>query len=105
MSARYLHLVRMDVAHDLEPTFNAVYDSEHLPLLKAVPGVLRATRYRNASPTYPRYIAAYELESRDEPCRLPPSSFTSRSTITVGCGPTSPWLMIQSSRAGLSLQV
>jgi hypothetical protein len=65
MSARYLHLVRMDVAHDLEPTFNAVYDSEHLPLLKAVPGVLRAMRYRNSSPTYPRYIAAYELESQD----------------------------------------
>ena len=27
----YLYLVRMDVAHDLEPTFNEVYDKEHLP--------------------------------------------------------------------------
>ena len=63
MSSRYLYLVRMDVAHDLEPTFNEVYDSEHMPLLLAVPGVLRATRYRSPSPTYPRYIAAYELES------------------------------------------
>ena len=63
MSARYLYLVRMDVAHDLEQTFNDVYDHEHLPLLAAVPGVIRATRYRQLSPTEPRYIAAYELES------------------------------------------
>jgi hypothetical protein len=63
MSARFLYLVRMDVAHDLEKTFNDVYDHEHLPLLAAVPGVIRATRYRQPSPTDPRYIAAYEMES------------------------------------------
>ena len=63
MSSRYLYLVRMDVAHDLEPTFNEVYDTEHAPLLAAVPGVLHASRYRSPSPTYPRYIAAYEFES------------------------------------------
>jgi hypothetical protein len=63
MSTRYLHLVRMDVAHDLEKAFNDVYDQEHVPALAAVPGVARATRYRNPSPTAPRYIAAYEIES------------------------------------------
>jgi len=63
MSGRYLYLVRMDVAHDHEKTFNDVYDHEHVPALAAVPGVLRATRYRNPSPTDPRYIAAYEMES------------------------------------------
>jgi len=63
MSARYLYLVRMDVAHDHEKTFNHVYDHEHIPALAAVPGVLRATRYRNPSPTDPRYLAAYEMES------------------------------------------
>ncbi|HKA61496.1 MAG TPA: hypothetical protein VKH83_03680 [Methylomirabilota bacterium] len=63
MSARFLYLVRMDVAHDFEKTFNNVYDHEHLPLLAAVPGVIRATRYRQTSPTDPRYIAAYEMES------------------------------------------
>jgi hypothetical protein len=63
MSARFLYLVRMDVAHALEKTFNDVYDHEHLPLLAAVPGVIRATRYRQPSPTDPRYIAAYEMES------------------------------------------
>jgi len=65
MSKRSLYLVRMDVAHDLEKVFNDVYDTEHVPLLAAVPGVIRATRYRNPSPTDPRYIAAYELESLD----------------------------------------
>ena len=70
MSSRYLHLVRMDVAHDLEPTFNEVYDTEHAPLLAAVPGVLRASRYRSPSPTYPRYIAAYGSRAR-RCCRAP----------------------------------
>ena len=63
MSPHALYLVRMDVAHDLEPTFNEVYDKEHLPLLRAVPGVVRGSRYRNPSPTEPRYLAAYELTS------------------------------------------
>ena len=63
MSTSYLHLVRMDVAHDHERTFNDVYDREHIPGLLAVPGVVRATRSRNPSPTDPRYIAAYEIES------------------------------------------
>ena len=63
MSPHALFLVRMDVAHDLEPTFNDVYDKEHLPLLQAVPGVVRGSRYRHPSPTEPRYLAAYELTS------------------------------------------
>ena len=58
-----LFLVRMDVAHDLEARFNEVYDKEHVPNLAAVPGVRRAGRYRQPSPTEPRYLAAYELDS------------------------------------------
>jgi hypothetical protein len=63
MSAHGLFLVRMDVAHDHEARFNEVYDKEHVPALQAVPGVGRGTRYRQPSPTDPRYIATYELES------------------------------------------
>ncbi len=63
MAPRGLFLVRMDVAHDHEARFNEVYDKEHVPLLQAVPGVIRASRYRQLSPTEPRYLAAYELES------------------------------------------
>jgi hypothetical protein len=58
-----LYLVRMDVAHDHEATFNEVYDTEHLGHLRKVPGVRRASRYRQPSPTDPRYLAAYELDS------------------------------------------
>jgi len=63
MSAHGLFLVRMDVAHDHAATFNEVYDTEHIPNLKAVPGVRRAARYTQPSPTEPRYLAAYELDS------------------------------------------
>jgi hypothetical protein len=63
MSASGFFLVRMDVAHDHETTFNEVYDREHLPNLRAVPGVRSAARYRQPSPTEPRYLAAYELDS------------------------------------------
>jgi hypothetical protein len=63
MSAHALFLVRMDVAHDLEATFNEVYDKEHVPNLKSVPGVRRAGRYKQPSATEPRYLAAYELDS------------------------------------------
>src|SRR5262249_17216984 len=62
MSTRYLHLVRMDVAHDHEAIFNDIYDREHVPALLSVPGVARASRYRHPSPTDPRYIAAYDPE-------------------------------------------
>ena len=63
MSTSALYLVRMDVAHDHEATFNEVYDREHVGNLRAVPGVQRASRYRQPSPTDPRYLAAYELDN------------------------------------------
>ena len=62
-NAPYLFSASMDVQADKEALFHEVYDREHVPALKAVPGVGRATRYRNSSPTDPRYIAAYEIES------------------------------------------
>jgi hypothetical protein len=63
MATHALYLVRMDVAHDHEATFNEVYDKEHVPNLRAVPGVRRASRYRQPSATEPRYIAAYEVDA------------------------------------------
>ena len=62
MAAHALYLVRMDVAHDHEATFNEVYDKEHVPNLRGVNGVRRASRYRQSSATEPRYMAAYELD-------------------------------------------
>ena len=65
MGTHHLYLVRMDVAHDHEAEFNEVYDTEYIPRLAAVPGVRRASRYRNPAPTYARYLAAYEIDSPD----------------------------------------
>jgi hypothetical protein len=50
----------MDVAREHEAAFNDVYDREHVPNLRAVSGVRRASRYRQPSPSEPRYLAAYE---------------------------------------------
>ena len=58
-----LYLVRMDIAHDHEASFNEIYDTEHIQHLRKVPGIRRASRYRQPSPTDPRYLAAYELDS------------------------------------------
>ena len=77
--ARYLLTVAMDVDPDKEALFNEVYDTEHVPLLSRVPGVLSIRRYRNAPltmtiggerksivmETQPRYLAVYELASPD----------------------------------------
>jgi len=77
--AHYIFIASMDVDPDKEDLFNEVYDTEHVPLLSKVPGVLSAKRYRSEPLTMviagkkqtieaqgePRYSAVYELESPD----------------------------------------
>jgi hypothetical protein len=57
-----LLLNAMNVVPEHEAEFNEWYDTEHIPALSSVPGVLAARRFRarNASP---RYIALYHLAS------------------------------------------
>ena len=38
--AQYLFIASMDVNHDKLIIFNEVYDNEHVPMLKKVPGVV-----------------------------------------------------------------
>ena len=80
MSSRHLHLVRMDVAHDLEPTFNEVYDTEHVPLLLKLPGCVNVARFRTEAAGEPRYLAAYEVDRTD----LPMSKLWN-DTSDIGC--------------------
>ena len=75
--ARYIFIASMDVDPEKEDLFNEVYDTEHVPLLLKVPGVLSAKRYktepltlfvRGATQTVvakgePLYSAVYEIES------------------------------------------
>ena len=77
--SKYVLTVCMDVDADKEALFNEVYDSEHIPLISKVQGVLAVRRYRNVPLTMtiggeaktivmadePRYMAVYELESPD----------------------------------------
>jgi hypothetical protein len=57
-----LLLVGMTPAPEVETEFNAWYDTEHVPALSRVPGVLCARRFRAGSGN-PKYIALYHLVS------------------------------------------
>jgi hypothetical protein len=75
--ARYIFIASMDVDPEKEDLFNEIYDTEHIPLLLQVPGVLSAKRYKTEPLTVfvrgarqtvvqqdePRYSAVYEIES------------------------------------------
>jgi hypothetical protein len=65
--AKYLYVVMMDVAPDVEAAFNEVYDREHIPALLKVPGLRSAARYRTNTPGAPRYVALYEMDRPDVP--------------------------------------
>jgi len=57
-----LLLVAMTPAPAVETAFNAWYDTEHIPALARVPGVLSARRFR-AAEGGPKYVALYHLAS------------------------------------------
>lgn len=61
-SGIYMHFT--DVHPQYEEEFNAWYDTEHLPDVLAVPGVLSAARYV-ACKGAPKYLAVYELSNSD----------------------------------------
>jgi hypothetical protein len=80
--AKYIFIAAMDVAADKEDLFNEVYDTEHVPSLLQVPGVLSVKRYKSepfkvamggevrdvALDDRPRYYAVYELTDADVIC-------------------------------------
>lgn len=77
IKTRYILTVSMDVDADKEALFNEVYDTEHVPLLLKVPGVLAVTRLKMeplamfiggekktiVAEGEPSYMAVYEIES------------------------------------------
>jgi hypothetical protein len=78
-NSRYLFSAALDVSADREKLFHEVYDSEHVPLILTVPGVVSAARFATRPLTMmlggerrtmdpqgaPRFHALYELESPD----------------------------------------
>jgi hypothetical protein len=77
LTSRFLFSAAMDVKPDRENLFHDVYDTEHVPLILTVPGVVSATRFETRALTMmlggerktmdpqgaPRFHALYELES------------------------------------------
>ena len=77
--AKYLFIASMDIDADKEALFNEVYDTEHVPELLKVPGVLSVRRAVREPLTMfiggekksivaegePKYSAYYELESAE----------------------------------------
>ena len=61
-SAPGLLLVMMDIDPEHEEDFNRWYDEQHVPERLAIPGFVRARRYR-AVEGAPKYLALYEVES------------------------------------------
>lgn len=53
----------MNISPEHEEEFNAWYDTEHIPRLSTVPGVLSARRYRAVAET-PAYLAIYHVAQR-----------------------------------------
>jgi hypothetical protein len=64
--ASALLLIAMNAAPEAEAEFNEWYNSEHLPALAGVPGVLCARRYRGTGATQ-RYAAIYHFANPDVP--------------------------------------
>ena len=79
ITGKWIFTASMDVDPDKEALFNEVYETEHIPLLLKVPGVLSVKRYVAMPLTMvlggetrtivaegePRYSAVYEIESPD----------------------------------------
>ena len=77
--AQYLFIASMDVEPDKLDLFNEVYDTEHVPLLKTVPGVVDVSRLSKqplklsmageikevATEGEPTFSAFYWIESPD----------------------------------------
>lgn len=61
-----LVLNAMNIAPELEAEFNEWYDKEHIPALRAVPGVLCARRFRGVSGNR-KYVALYHLATPEVP--------------------------------------
>jgi hypothetical protein len=68
--ARYFYMVTFEIAPEDEPDFNEIYDTEHVPNLLTVEGVLGIMRFRDAAPNdkgWLVYSALYVIARPDLP--------------------------------------
>src|SRR5687767_249920 len=65
---RTAYCVTVEVAPEVEESWNQWHAEVHVPEVLAEPGFLGATRYRDESPCFDgwvRYVCRYDLESRE----------------------------------------
>ncbi len=67
--SNYILIVQIDVPEEHDAEFNRLYDSEHVPNLTSVPGVISGQRYvlERAGTDMLRYLAIYEIETPELP--------------------------------------
>ncbi|MGQ0751330.1 MAG: hypothetical protein ACT4PS_12410 [Betaproteobacteria bacterium] len=69
-AARYFYMVTFEIAPEDEALFNEIYDTEHIPNLLRVEGVLGIVRFKDAAPNaagWLVYSALYLLTRPDLP--------------------------------------
>ena len=69
-SSHYFYMVTFEIAPEDEAQFNEIYDTEHIPNILEVDGVLQVIRFRDAEPTpqgWLRYSALYLMTRADLP--------------------------------------
>lgn len=68
--ARYFYMVTFEIDPADEALFNEIYDTEHIPNILTVPGVLGVVRFRDEAPSkegWLMYSALYYLEQSELP--------------------------------------
>lgn len=69
-AARHFYMVTFEIAPEDEPDFNEIYDTEHIPNLLRVDGVVGIIRFKDAAPNaagWLVYSALYLLARPDLP--------------------------------------
>ena len=69
-TAPFFYLVTFEIAPEDEAAFNEIYDTEHIPNIMELDGVLQVIRFRDAEPTpagWLLYSALYLITRADLP--------------------------------------
>ncbi len=68
-NTEYMWLVQLDIPEELDDEFNRIYNTEHVPFIAKVPGVLGVQRYVLERPNagVQRYATVYRVDSPDLP--------------------------------------
>jgi hypothetical protein len=67
MLGQYVFTAAMTIGAERDGLLNEVYDTEHVPEILRVPGMISISRYRRTRPADTFYLAVYEIASTDIP--------------------------------------